>query len=82
MKPETPPPASAVVQTPTPPPDVSELWPGQLLLVYTPEGPLGGTFTCTGCKAQAWQPDLLVHGAGCPFVTMNPAPGDAPVTPP
>ena len=52
------------------------------MLVYTPEGPLGGTFTCTGCKAQAWQPDLLVHGAGCPFVTMNPAPGDAPVTPP
>ncbi|MCA0242359.1 MAG: hypothetical protein LCI02_16035 [Proteobacteria bacterium] len=37
------------------------------MLLYTPDGPLGGTFSCVGCRAQAWQPDLLVHGAGCPF---------------
>ena len=30
-------------------------------------GPLGGTFTCTQCQAQAWQPDLLVHAADCPY---------------
>lgn len=37
------------------------------LLRYEPSGLLGGTFTCTSCGAQGWQPDLLVHGAGCPY---------------
>lgn len=45
---------------------------GPQLLVYVPDGPLGGTFTCTGCRAQAWQPDLLQHGPGCPY--RKPAP--------
>ena len=55
---------------------------GLQVLVYTPDGPVGGTFTCTGCRAQAWQPALLVHAAGCRFAGVDPAPGDAPVTPP
>ena len=37
------------------------------LLVYTPDGPVGGTFTCTQCQAQGWQPDLLDHAALCPY---------------
>jgi hypothetical protein len=37
------------------------------LLIYQPDGPLGGTFTCTRCAAQAWQPDLLPHAPGCVF---------------
>lgn len=43
------------------------LVPGRQVLVYTPDGPLGGTFTCTQCRAQAWQPDLLDHTAGCAY---------------
>jgi hypothetical protein len=78
MKPGTPPPATAVA----PMPRLAALRPGQLLLVYTPEGPVGGTFTCVACRAQAWQPDLLVHAADCTFLRPDPAPGDAPVTPP
>ena len=38
---------------------------GQQLLIYTPDGPVGGTFTCTQCRVQAWQPALLGHAAGC-----------------
>ena len=68
--PQAPPPASAVVQPPTQQPALPNLWPGQLLLVYTPDGPVGGTFTCMGCRAQAWQPDLLAHGAACPFAAQ------------
>lgn len=37
------------------------------LLRYTPDGLLGGTFTCTRCGAQAWQPDLLPHAEACPY---------------
>lgn len=40
---------------------------GQQLLVYTPDGPVGGTFTCTQCRVQAWQPELLAHAATCPY---------------
>lgn len=40
---------------------------GRQLLIYQPDGPLGGTFTCTRCAAQAWQPDLLPHVPGCLF---------------
>ncbi len=58
-----------------------DLLPGQVLLVYSPDGALGGTFTCTACRAQAWQPDLLSHAADCPFAANPPAPGDARVTP-
>jgi hypothetical protein len=60
-----------MVPPPTPPPD---LLPGQQLLVYTPDGPLGGTFACVHCRAQAWQPDLLVHAAGCPAQPPAPMP--------
>lgn len=40
---------------------------GRQLLTYTPNGPLGGTFTCTLCGAQAWQPDLLDHTPTCAY---------------
>jgi hypothetical protein len=46
------------------------------LLIFTPEGPLGGTFICVHCRAQAWQPGLLQHGAACPALAAN-----GPVTP-
>lgn len=62
----TPPP-----KPPSPPPAAlaqAGRAPGPQVLIYTPDGPLGGTFTCTLCRAQAWQPDLLQHGPGCPFV--------------
>ncbi|MBL8306560.1 MAG: hypothetical protein JNM33_07670 [Rubrivivax sp.] len=54
---------------PAPPPGLPAgpgLAPGQLLLIYSPDGPLGGTFICTACRAQAWQPDLLAHAPACP----------------
>jgi hypothetical protein len=54
---------------------------GQQVLIYSPEGALGGTFTCTRCRAEAWQPDLLQHAPFCPYRPPAP-PGDAPVTPP
>ena len=47
------------------------------LLLYTPDGPVGGTFTCTQCQAQGWQPELLDHAAGCPYRGPE-APGPAP----
>ncbi len=69
------PPAPDDLPTPTPAPPPG-LAPGQQLLLYTPEGPLGGTFTCLHCRAQAWQPALLQHGAGCPALTAAaPPPG-------
>ncbi len=52
----------------------TRLLPGQLLLIYTPDGPLGGTFTCVHCRAQAWQPDLLDHAAHCPAGKGAPPP--------
>lgn len=73
------PPAPDPLPTPAPPhahAHAPGLAPGQQLLIYTPEGPLGGTFTCVHCRAQAWQPALLQHGAGCP---ARDTPG--PVTP-
>jgi hypothetical protein len=51
------------------------LAPGQQLLIYTPDGPLGGTFTCVHCRAQAWQPDLLGHAQACPGRRADPLPG-------
>jgi hypothetical protein len=44
---------------------------GDQLLVYTPEGPLGGTFTCAVCAASAWQPDRLSHAASCPHFAVG-----------
>lgn len=38
---------------------------GRQVLLYAPDGPLGGTFTCTRCAATALQPDLLVHRTAC-----------------
>ncbi len=52
----------------------ARLLPGQQLLIYAPEGPLGGTFTCVHCRAQAWQPDLLEHAAHCPARWAAPPP--------
>jgi hypothetical protein len=52
-----------VPQGPTPPTPP----PGSQLLTYAPEGPLGGTFTCTRCGARAWQPDLLDHTPDCAY---------------
>jgi hypothetical protein len=72
------PPAPDDLPTPTPTPAPAPgLAPGQQLLLYTPEGPLGGTFTCLHCRAQAWQPALLQHGAGCPVLAAAapPLPG-------
>lgn len=51
---------------------------GQQLLIYSPDGPLGGTFTCSPCRAQAWQPDLLQHAPGYAYGPQPP--GDAAVT--
>jgi hypothetical protein len=52
---------------------------GQQVLIYRPDGALGGTFTCSLCQAQAWQPDLLQHTADCSY--RQPPSGDAAVTP-
>ncbi len=54
------------------PPPPTPLLPGQQLLIYTPDGPLGGTFTCLRCRAQAWQPDLLQHAERCPARPPSP----------
>ena len=59
----TPPP-----KPPSPPLALARSAPGPQVLIYTPDGPLGGTFTCTLCRAQAWQPDLLQHAPDCPFL--------------
>ena len=40
---------------------------GRQVLLYAPDGPLGGTFTCTRCAASALQPDLLDHGTACRY---------------
>ena len=40
---------------------------GRQLLIYQPDGPLGGTFSGTHCPAQAWQPDFQQHAPGCPL---------------
>jgi hypothetical protein len=47
------------------------------LLQWEPSGLLGGTFTCTRCAAQAWQPDLLVHGTDCAYRASAQPPGAA-----
>ena len=63
--PSVPPPPAGAAQVRGP-----RLWhAGRQLLIYQPDGPVGGTFTCTRCAAQAWQPDLLPHAPGCPFGT-------------
>ena len=79
MTPKTPPPPLVPSASDVPTREAVEAAPqraltqGQQLLVYTPDGPFGGTFTCTVCGAQAWQPDLLGHLAGCPHRIESPA---------
>lgn len=38
---------------------------GKQVLLYAPQGPLGGLFVCTRCGASALQPDLLDHRDDC-----------------
>jgi hypothetical protein len=40
---------------------------GKQVLLYTPDGALGGSFTCARCRAVALQPDLLVHASDCRY---------------
>ncbi len=40
---------------------------GKQVLLYTPDGSLGGIFVCSHCGASAFQPDLLNHPADCPY---------------
>lgn len=40
---------------------------GKQVLLYTPGGALGGSFSCARCRAVALQPDLLVHAADCRY---------------
>jgi len=40
---------------------------GHWLLEYVPSGPLGGALRCARCGAEAPQPDLIAHRAGCPY---------------
>ena len=45
---------------------------GKQVLLYAPNGPLGGIFVCSRCGASAWQPDLLDHRADCAYRTPPP----------
>lgn len=38
---------------------------GKQVLLYAPNGPLGGVFVCSRCGASELQPDLLDHRADC-----------------
>lgn len=40
---------------------------GRQLLLYAPDGPLGGSFVCFRCGASALQPVLLQHAQTCPY---------------
>ena len=40
---------------------------GKQVLLYTPDGSLGGLFVCSHCGASAFQPDLLDHPVDCPY---------------
>jgi hypothetical protein len=40
---------------------------GKQVLLYAPDGPLGGIFMCSRCSAIARQPDLLDHGSACAY---------------
>ena len=40
---------------------------GRQVLVYAPDGPLGGMFVCSRCGASALQPDLLDHRPDCAY---------------
>lgn len=40
---------------------------GKQVLLYQPEGLLGGVFTCARCGAVAVQPDLLMHASHCRY---------------
>lgn len=38
---------------------------GKQILLYAPEGPLGGIFVCSRCGTSALQPDLIDHRGTC-----------------
>lgn len=38
---------------------------GKQVLLYAPQGPIGGVFVCSRCGAAALQPDLLDHRGDC-----------------
>jgi hypothetical protein len=40
---------------------------GKQVLVYAPQGPLGGVLGCSRCGASALQPDLIDHRDDCPY---------------
>ena len=40
---------------------------GKQVLLYAPQGPLGGVFACSRCGASELQPDLLDHRRDCPY---------------
>jgi hypothetical protein len=40
---------------------------GKQVLLYAPDGVLGGLFVCSRCAASALQPDLLDHRGDCPY---------------
>jgi hypothetical protein len=42
---------------------------GKQVLLYEPQGVLGGTFTCARCQAAALQPDLMTHSADCGYAS-------------
>lgn len=42
---------------------------GKQVLLYAPQGPLGGIFVCSRCGASALQPDLLDHRTDCLYRT-------------
>jgi hypothetical protein len=46
---------------------------GKQVLLYEPQGVLGGTFSCARCGEVAIQPDLLQHAPNCPYVSGGPS---------